>query len=203
MPEMEETIWPSKAMNQNTVTRELLDACQQADWGQVLANGGPPCFHLMDEGTLCLRAERWQGHGVKGFHDYKPLHALIHELLEANALLKSKLATATETWFDDETTWAVPTAWAYAQACKIVNGRQLTAEREREELRSQKAVLESRLADARRVLGIVAPYHEDCYCDEDDGLSGKCVHCVIIDAAGALRAKPDAWKPSDPVWPPK
>ncbi len=52
------------------------------------------------------------------------------------------------------------------------------------------AALEYQLAEARRVLGIVAPYHEDCYCNDDDGLSGKCVHCVIIDAAGALRAKP-------------
>ncbi len=52
--------------------------------------------------------------------------------------------------------------------------------------------LESQLAEARRVLGIVAPYHQDCYCHDDDGLSGKCVHCVIIDAAGALRTKPEA-----------
>ncbi len=89
---------------------------------------------------------------------------------------------------------------------------------ERDELRSQKAALESKLADctkshqkrnaelaaledklaeARRVLGIVAPYHDDCYCHEDDGLSGKCVHCVIIDAADALSAKPEAVSPQE------
>ncbi len=96
---------------------------------------------------------------------------------------------------------------------------------ERDELRRQKALLESRLQEcikshqkrnaelaaledqldeARRVLGIVAPYHENCYCHDDDGLSGKCVHCVIIDAAGSLRAKPEATQPlpvPGPDWP--
>jgi len=45
-------------------------ACQHADWTQVVLNGGPPCFHL--EGSrFCLRAERWQGHGIS--HPYVTL----------------------------------------------------------------------------------------------------------------------------------
>lgn len=45
--------------------------------------------------------------------------------------LERKLEAATETWFDPDTSiiWEVPTAWAYAQACKIVNGRQMSAEK--------------------------------------------------------------------------
>lgn len=31
-------------------------------------------------------------------------------------------------------------------------------------------------------LKVVEPYHEDCYCDEDDGLDGKCLHCIISKA---------------------
>lgn len=46
----------------NTKTEALIAAAKQADWGQVVSNGGPPCFHLMDYGRLCLRAERWPGH---------------------------------------------------------------------------------------------------------------------------------------------
>ena len=46
-----------------SATDAVLAACKSADWQQVVQNGGPPCFHL--EGSqFCLRAERWQGHGV-------------------------------------------------------------------------------------------------------------------------------------------
>lgn len=41
--------------------KEKLLAAQNADWVQVVLNGGPPCFHL-DNGRFCLRAERWDGH---------------------------------------------------------------------------------------------------------------------------------------------
>jgi hypothetical protein len=34
-------------------------------------------------------------------------------------------------------------------------------------------------------------------------LLGQKEYEEMIDAAGALRAKPEGWKPSDPVWPPK
>lgn len=39
-----------------------LTAAKNADWEQVRQNGGPPCFHLEDEGKFCLRAQRWAGH---------------------------------------------------------------------------------------------------------------------------------------------
>jgi len=44
---------------------ELLMAATNADWQQVVLNGGPPCFHFEpDRQRFCLRAYRWAGHGV-------------------------------------------------------------------------------------------------------------------------------------------
>lgn len=40
----------------------LKAACERPDWEQVFANGGPPCFHIDEDGRFCLRAERWGGH---------------------------------------------------------------------------------------------------------------------------------------------
>jgi hypothetical protein len=44
--------------------KKLIHAAKHTDWGQVVANGGPPCFHLDTggKGRFCLRAERWAGH---------------------------------------------------------------------------------------------------------------------------------------------
>jgi hypothetical protein len=59
---------------------ELLQAAERADWGQVVANGGPPCFHLEGDGTFCLRAERWQGHTQRDRwpeHRFVSLRALL------------------------------------------------------------------------------------------------------------------------------
>lgn len=36
----------------------LLAAAKNADWVQVVANGGPPCFHV-EGGRFCLRAKGW------------------------------------------------------------------------------------------------------------------------------------------------
>lgn len=47
------------------------------DWGQVVANGGPPCF-FVEGSQYCGRAKRWGGHGNPAFHDYISLEALIH-----------------------------------------------------------------------------------------------------------------------------
>ena len=58
----------------------LRHAAEHADWGQVVANGGPPCFHLCEDGTFCLRAKRWAGHAPNaydGSHGYLPLHAML------------------------------------------------------------------------------------------------------------------------------
>lgn len=57
------------------------EAAKQADWQQVIFNGGPPCFHLEEDGSFCLRAERWAGHkATPGFHGFVSLAALIAEL---------------------------------------------------------------------------------------------------------------------------
>jgi hypothetical protein len=45
------------------IKRPLSEAARYADWGQVICNGGPPCFRL--EGVrFCLRTERWEGHST-------------------------------------------------------------------------------------------------------------------------------------------
>jgi len=54
-----------------------LKAAKNMDWQQVVLNGGPPCFHLEEDGSFCGRAERWQGHRVKDFHVFKSLANLI------------------------------------------------------------------------------------------------------------------------------
>ena len=55
---------------------EYYVASKNADWGQVVCNGGPPCFHL--EGRrFCLRSQRWEGHGLKSFHPYTPMDQMM------------------------------------------------------------------------------------------------------------------------------
>lgn len=56
--------------------KATVGAARDVDWGQVVANGGPPCFHVED-GRFCLRAERWQGHGEKDFHEFVSLYDLL------------------------------------------------------------------------------------------------------------------------------
>lgn len=52
-------------------------AAKMADWGQVIANGGPPCFHLEGQ-KFCLRAQRWGGHDhPKEFHAFTPLDHML------------------------------------------------------------------------------------------------------------------------------
>ncbi len=110
---------------------------------------------------------------------------------------------------------------------------------ERDELRSQKAALESQLAESqglnktrliernnaqaaeKRAMEQLAEARESCakVADKiaqyylDLNFEYSCTSAMVakkiaadtraIDAAGALRAKPEAWKPSDPIWPPK
>lgn len=52
----------------------LRRAAEQADWTQVVLNGGPPCFHLEGD-RFCLRAERWPGHGDD--HEFVSLAAIL------------------------------------------------------------------------------------------------------------------------------
>lgn len=58
---------------------KLIKAAKQADWGQVMANGGPPCFHLMENGRLCFRAKRWIGHDENQAHEFVSLADLIRD----------------------------------------------------------------------------------------------------------------------------
>ena len=62
-------------------TRQLVKAARNADWTQVVLNGGPPCFHYEKKrGRLCLRAERWPGHNtvdVIGDHPFVSLADLL------------------------------------------------------------------------------------------------------------------------------
>lgn len=59
----------------------LFRACASADWQQVALNGGPPCFHLEGE-RFCLRAERWDGHGID------------HQFVSLGDLLRVSMSTA-------------------------------------------------------------------------------------------------------------
>jgi hypothetical protein len=49
----------------------------EMDWQQVVLNGGPPCFALLDDepDRYCGRAERWAGHD--GEHEFVSLADLL------------------------------------------------------------------------------------------------------------------------------
>lgn len=59
----------------------LLAAAKNANWVQVVANGGPPCFHVED-GRFCFRAKRWDGHrwGQSGGHSFVSLEDLLRSV---------------------------------------------------------------------------------------------------------------------------
>lgn len=41
----------------------VLHAAGNMDWQQVVLNGGPPCFAIVDgDASFCGRAQRWEGH---------------------------------------------------------------------------------------------------------------------------------------------
>lgn len=62
-------------------TQRLFEAAKNMDWMQVVLNGGPPCFHIEDDGRFCGRAERWHDKSAtEMFHAYLPLDALIAAL---------------------------------------------------------------------------------------------------------------------------
>ena len=67
-------------MADNKKRNALLHAAENADWGQVVMNGGPPCFQVCEDGLFCLRAERWAGHvadAYRGSHKFVSLHAML------------------------------------------------------------------------------------------------------------------------------
>lgn len=65
----------------STTLEQLIHAAQLMDWGQVVANGGPPCFHYQtDEQRFCGRAARWVGHDAQAKdigHQYVPFSQLV------------------------------------------------------------------------------------------------------------------------------
>lgn len=65
--------------------KALLVAAHNMDWQQVVLNGGPPCFHLDDDGHFCGRALRWPGHigSINKIHDFVSLETLIREANKA------------------------------------------------------------------------------------------------------------------------
>lgn len=58
-------------------------AADIADWAQVAANlsYGPPCFHLQDDVTFCLRAKTWEGHDED--HKFVSLRELLVDAMRA------------------------------------------------------------------------------------------------------------------------
>lgn len=58
----------------------IVEAALHADWTQVVLNGGPPCFSYEPRDGkpyFCLRAERWEGHWISGFHRFVSLAELL------------------------------------------------------------------------------------------------------------------------------
>ena len=61
---------------------DLVTAAEAMDWQQVVLNGGPPCFHIDDDGGFCGRAKGWEGHGMKEtFHPFVSLADLLRTAL--------------------------------------------------------------------------------------------------------------------------
>lgn len=52
-------------------------AADNFDWGQVVCNEGPPCFHLEENGRFCGRSGRWAGHENAVDHAFVPLSAIV------------------------------------------------------------------------------------------------------------------------------
>ena len=66
----------SSNRTEGNMTKEI-EAAKGMDWGQVVMNGGPPCFHVQEDGRFCGRAERWDGHRLPDFHDFVSLADLL------------------------------------------------------------------------------------------------------------------------------
>lgn len=66
------------------MTKQTIEAARNMDWMQVVLNGGPPCFHICDDGHFCGRAEAWDGH--KTFSEKEPA---LHEFVSLAALLSN------------------------------------------------------------------------------------------------------------------
>jgi hypothetical protein len=70
-----------RIMIESAIKDQLAMAARNADWGQVVCNGGPPCFHLELPGKFCLRSERWAGHGLDD-HEFVSFEKLIERITQ-------------------------------------------------------------------------------------------------------------------------
>ena len=70
--------------------QQIIYAANNMDWGQVVLNGGPPCFHLEVDGYFCGRAKRWAGHDAKGIHNFVSLVDLIKEATSGGRVVRKE-----------------------------------------------------------------------------------------------------------------
>lgn len=87
--------------DQLTARQEIEGACAQADWGQVVANGGPPCFHV-EHGRFCFRALRWDGHDNFNPGPFHPFVSLFDFIRKLNAPPEPAAPATAETGTPDE-----------------------------------------------------------------------------------------------------
>lgn len=64
----------------NSNVKAAIKASEHMDWQQVILNGGPPCFHICEDGRFCLRAKRWFGHKYDAEHDFVSMNELLTQL---------------------------------------------------------------------------------------------------------------------------
>jgi hypothetical protein len=74
-------------------------------------NGGPYCYHVDEDRKYCGRAQRWDGHGLKDFHEFVAIPRSSRdvapslgelELVEARAIIEGLEAVTMECGDDDE-----------------------------------------------------------------------------------------------------
>lgn len=68
------------------------------DWQQVVLNGGPPCFHLCEDGSFCGRAKRWAGHN--DMHQFVSLYDVMEPILSALQDVRSRIIKSEHWWMD-------------------------------------------------------------------------------------------------------
>jgi hypothetical protein len=61
-------------------------AARRMDWQQVVMNGGPPCFAILEgeRGNFCGRAHRWEGHD--SHHAFVSLEDLLRSVQNTEGL---------------------------------------------------------------------------------------------------------------------
>jgi hypothetical protein len=80
---------------------DKLLAARHMDWQQVIMNGGPPCFAIMDDGHFCGRAKHWPGHNV--IHTFVSLEDLVSDLSTNEPVWALAIGDASEPALDSNT----------------------------------------------------------------------------------------------------